>query len=371
MPETEINSAAVGDLENTSTTEYSVEPKILDSPGDQKETTWVNTRWSEQLGYYKSVSPLKRAINAMATWSLGKAIKTDPETQFVLDSIKGNGKENITLILKNQLRTRDIGGDSYAEIVKDDNLNLVNLKPLNPGIVRVVFNRKGMIIRYELLDKSNKIKNKFEPEEIFHLSRNRVGDETHGESIIDAVENIIKSREEAMADTKKLMHRHIKPLMGVELDTDDPAEISIFVAKFDKAMEVGENIYWPKDTAKVEVISVAPNSTLNPLPWIDRLTNYFYEETGVPKIVIGGANDITESAGKIVYLSFEQTVSENQLEMTDQVGMQLGLIIELEFPVSLKNELLTDESKSETMQASTPEDTAVTNVGVSQQGGVA
>ena len=54
----------------------------------------------------------------------------------------------------------------------------------------------------------------------------------------------------------------------------------------------------------------------------------------------------------------------------EQVGMQLGLAIELEFPASLENELLTDKGKSETMQAATPEDTSAVPAEVTQQPGV-
>ena len=49
---------------------------------------------------------------------------------------------------------------------------------------------------------------------------------------------------------------------------------------------------------------------------------------------------------------------------------QLNLEIELEFPASLENDMITDKEKSETTQASTPEDTAVNDEGVTPQEGV-
>ena len=43
--------------------------------------------------------------------------------------------------------------------------------------------------------------------------------------------------------------------------------------------------------------------------------------------------------------------------------MQLDIEIDLEFPATLQNELLSDQSKSETMQVATKEDTTVAEMG--------
>ena len=47
------------------------------------------------------------------------------------------------------------------------------------------------------------------PEEIFHLSRNRIADEIHGTSLIDILEWIVTAKEEAERDYKTLMHRNV------------------------------------------------------------------------------------------------------------------------------------------------------------------
>jgi len=200
-------------------------------------------------------------------------------------------------------------------------------------------------------------KHKFEPDEIFHLARNRVADEIHGVSMVKAVEEIILMRNEAMADYKKLLHRNIYPVRIWHLDTDDTAKIAAFKAKADKAYTQGENIYIPQGTVETEIAAVPTNATLNPLPWITQLNQYFFQATGVPQIIAGGSMEITEASAKIAYLAFEQTIEEEQLYLEEQVLRQLNLEIELEFPASLQNEMLSDTGKSETMQASTPEDT--------------
>ena len=56
------------------------------------------------------------------------------------------------------------------------------------------------------MTKAKKVGVKFEPEEIFHLSRERIADEIHGISVIDSVRDIIDARNEVMSDWKRVMH---------------------------------------------------------------------------------------------------------------------------------------------------------------------
>lgn len=359
MPETKIGSADYGDFKNT-IEDWSVTPVSTDGPDEQKETYWDNSYWTTYLGYYKTVPELAAAIDAKATWTIGKGFDSDELTELQLGTIKGWGKDSFNTILENAVRTYHIGGDAFLEIVKDEKGNLINLKPLDPENIRIVTNKKGIIIRYEQRDRIKKTRvTSWNPEEIFHLPRNRVADEIHGNSIIPAVEDIIKMRQEAMADYKKLLHRNVFPVRIWHLDTDEPSEIAAFKIKGDKAFTQGENIYIPKGTVETEIAAVPSNATLNPLPWIQQLNQYFYQATGVPQIIVGGGLEITEASAKIAYLAFEQVIEEEQLFVEEQVLAQLNLEIDLSFPASLQNEVLSDNRKAETMQASTPEDTSV------------
>lgn len=350
--------ATQSDLTNAMT-DFSVSPMTTDAAGEQKETKWNNANWAKQLGYYKQIPELRIAIDAIARWTIGKGIQTyDELDELRLMDIKGFGKDTFGTILENAIRTNNMGGDSFAEIIRNKG-KLINLKPLSPETINIVANSKGKIIRYEQINKEKKTEKTFKPTEIFHLSRNRTADEIHGISIIDAVEEIILMRNEAMADMKKLMHRHVKPRIVYKLDTDDTTRIDNFKAQADQANENGENLYIPMNAAEFEILSVPTNSTLNPLPWIQQLNNYFFQAVGVPQIIVGGSQEMTEATAKIAYLAFEQTISEEQQYITEQVLSQLGIEIKLEFPTSLKNEMLSSEQKSETMQASTPEDTSI------------
>ena len=305
----------------------------------------MNTKWTQELGYYKTIPELRAVIDAKATWTIGKGFKADTQVTFICQTIKGFGKDTFNTILENMSRTMQIGGDAYAEIIKDDDGNLINLKPLDTGVIKIIVNRAGLIIRYEQMSKVKNPNKKFKPEQIFHLTRNRVADEIHGTSLIETLEWIILAKNEVQSIYKQIMQRNIRPVIIWHLATDDPAEITKFKALKDKTNSDGENIYIPKDTVVPEVLTVAPNATLNPMPWLEYLNKQFYQTSGVPQIIVGGSSEFVEKATAIVYLAYQQNVEEDQLYIEEQVGQQLGMEIELEFPVSLENELLSDKKK--------------------------
>lgn len=366
MPETDIGSTTASDLA-TAETKFSVDGVETDAAQEQKETEYMNTNWSQQLGYYKEIPELRIVIDAKASWIVGKGFTSNEITTMLLMSIKGFGKDSFNTILENQYRVMNIGGDSFAEIIRDKDDVLINIKPLDPGVMKILVNRKGIIKGYKQISKTgtkSKVVNKFKPEEIFHLSRNRTADEIHGISLVDALVKIILMKNESMDDYQKLLHRNVFPVHQFVLDTDDQAKINEFKAKADAAMVGSENLYIPKGTVEHEIIAVPANSTLNPLPWINLLDQKFYQAAGVPQIIVGGSQEITEATAKILYVVFEQTIKEGQLYVEEQVLSQLNLELDLEVPASLMNDMLSGQQKSETMQAATPEDTSVTNVGV-------
>jgi len=357
MTENRIDSMVAGDQEDALES-FSVGSEELDSP-QTTEIGWMNNNWQQQLGYFNQIPELTATINAKATWTIGKGFKADEITTMLLDTIKGNGMDTFNTILENMIRTYYIGGDSYTEIIRDKKGNLINLKCLNPGRIKIIANKKGMLDRYEDTYKG-KI-TKFKPDRIFHLSRNRIGDQIHGVSVINSVENIILARNESITDYKKVMHRFVMPQWKFKLKTDDPTEIAAYKAKMDTATAAGDNIYEPYDVSESELLAVAPNATLNPLAWIEAQGDYFYEAVGVPQIILGGSGEFTEASAKIAYLAFQQNIEEEQLFIEEQVLSQLNLVIELEFPASLENELLSDQKKdgaeSENPQATQPNET--------------
>lgn len=342
MTNMEIDSTRNSEYSSTITA-YSVDGLNTDAATGEKETEYLNAKASQYLGYYKTIPELKMAIDTKSTWTIGKGFKSNPMTELLLSSIKGFGKDTFNSILENMIREYHIYGDAFAEIIYDNN-QLVNLKPLNPGSIKIIADSKGMIKRYEQINKSGSIK-KFPVDNILHLCRNRIADEIHGVSIIDSVENIILMRNEAMNDYKKLLHRNIYPVRIWKLDSDVPSKIEAFKAKVAASKGEGEDIFIPKGTVDTELATVPANSSLNPMPWIQVLNQYFYQAVGVPQIIIGGSQELTQTAAQIAYLAFEQTIEEEQLYIEEQILSQLNLDINLEFPASLQNNLLSDDAK--------------------------
>lgn len=345
MPETNIGAAEASDLTGT-VTDYSVDTATTDGETGT-ETEYLNSEWSQQLGYYKEIPELRAAIDAVATWTVGKGYVADIRTEAILGLVTGWGTDTFNTLLENAIRTYYISGDFYAEIIRDEEGDIMNLKPLDPSSMKIIADGKGIIKRYEQVSKVKAPTKRFKTFQIFHLARNRVADEIHGVSVITALEKIILMRNEAMADMKILMHRHVKPMRIWHLDTDDTSKISEFKTTTDEATENAENIYIPKGTVEHELITVPANATLNPLPWISELNNYFFEAVGVPQIIVGGIGGVTEAAVKIAYLAFQQRIEEEQLFIEEQVFEQIGYRINLEFPASLENELLSDKAKDQ------------------------
>ena len=342
MPENLIDSAVSSDLKSQ-ITDYSVKEQSTDSAGDQKETTWQSTTWTKNYGYYTNIPELKAAIKTKAFWTIGAGVEADEQTLLLIGTIKGNGKDTFNSILSNMIRVMTIDGDAYAEIIRDDEGNLINLKPLAPDSIMLVQNAQGMYIRYKQLSKiKGNAPKKFKPEEIFHLSRDRDADQIHGTSVIPAVKWLIDARNEALTDWRKVLHRNVFPRFFYHLDTDNVKEIAAFKLKNDKATALGENIYIPKGVVVPEIMGVAPNASLNPLTWIAQLNDGFFQVVNTPQIIMGNAKEFTDASGKIVYLSYEQSVKEGQLFMEEQVLSQLNLEIALTFPASLQNEAISD-----------------------------
>jgi len=361
MAENDIGSAVEGNLGSV-ITDYSVDGQHTDGVTEQKETTHRVKNWSQNLGYYKTIPELRVVIDARADWVLGKGYQgvgdSKEMTEINLMIIKGIGNESFNTILHNMNRTCDIVGDSFAEIMRDDYGGVINIKVLDPETMAIIADPQGMILRYEQNSKvQGKRPKKYDPSKILHFSRNKIADSITGTSLVESLVQIILMINEAMADYKTVMHWHVQPRWKFKLKSDVPAEIAAYKDTQDKATATKNNIYEPMGVSESELISIPPNATLSPLSWLEFLIDHFYETAGVPKFVVGNSKGFTEAAEKIGYLAFQQKIEKLQLYNEEQVLSQLGLEINLEFPASLENELLSDNKKDVESGATKPSDT--------------
>lgn len=339
MGEGKISSADYTDMTNQVTT-YS-------SPS-ASSTTEIEFKgqWDKWYGIYKDVLLLRSLINAKAFWTVGKGYQAQESAKKDLAKIKGNGIQTFNSILYNTVKTYTIGGDFFAEKMME-NKRLINLKPLNPGMMKTIASKQGIIERYEQWNQYSKL-HVWKPEQIFHIAWDSTADEIHGNGTPEKVEGTAQFYKEAKADMRIVFHRYVKPLIISHVDTDDADEIADFKKKLDKAVELGENLVLPFDTLKnMERMSIPQYSSLDPLPWIAALEREFIIAENCPAVVIGSTEEKdTEASAKVLYLSWQQVIEWNQMFIEEQVLAQLGIKIKLEFPASLEPALQSDNAKA-------------------------
>lgn len=325
---------------------YSVSAKETDGATGQGEITYT-PNWAKWHGYYRTIPEFQGVIDKLASWTFGRGIKADKKNEEKMKGITGFGKDTFRGIAKNQWRTALICGDSFAEIIKDKQGRIINLKPLNPGSIKIVENNKGILIRYEQtcnLPNSKPII--FTPDEIFHLSYERIADEMHGIPFAEKLEQLILMRNEAMLDLKVLYHRNIKPINWIEVETDNTADLNFVQSKINDAYKKTENIVIPAGViGEIKRLGTPQYSTLDSLPWLKFLVRQFVTACGMPEVIMGWGEDTTEASSKIIYLAFQQTIEDMQIYNEEQYEEQINIIMELEFPASLEDELLADEKK--------------------------
>lgn len=349
MPELNIKKGEVTDYTNA-VLDWEVSPRHTDGPSQQHETEWTNNLWSSYLGHFKTNSDFQSAIILKAIWNVGGGWTADERTEIILNNIQGWGKDTFDDVLFNMELCAHIGGDAYAEIIKENDV-IVNLKPLDPGSMRHVVNSKGMLKRYEQFVKKpvgeDQTTAMFKPQEIFHLTTARVGDEIHGLQQTEALQNTLNATSENFDDMKKLMHRQVRPLIVWKLKTDDETTISNIVTKIEKAKNLGEDIFLPddEDTISYEIIFIPANAITSPFQWRDTIRNDFYRNIGLPQIIPGAGAESTESHSKVVYLAFEQIVRARHRYLERQIFSQLGFKLQFNHPASLESGLRGDEAK--------------------------
>lgn len=340
----EYNPSSSTTTNLNSLSDYNIDNKVLDYANDgDTESYWYFTNSSKHYGYYKNVPIVKKAVDALAMWTAGKGYTVlNSYTKVMLEKIDGWGEDTIDSIFENLLVTKKVIGDAFAEIIREKDYNnnnrIINIKPVSPERVRVVVDNKGLIIRYDVLSRG-----KWQPinkNNMLHLCNDRLGDEIHGTSALECCEWAIKAREEAMDTYRKIMKRSLA--LGIMyVDTSDQSKITTMMNKYKDAINKGEVLVLPKDTAEMKDFKP---TVQNFIEWIIYLENYIYISLGVPKIIMGGSQDYTEASSKVGYLTFEQVYMSEQRKLEQDLWNQLGIKILFDRPVSLKDNIQQSEA---------------------------
>jgi len=316
---------------------FKVNPQ--DTDGENVDGIRYTPDFSKWHGYYRQIPELRGVINKLASWTFGRGIKADESNKNKLKKIKGFGKDSSRTVLKNQWRTALICGESFAHILPSG-----NLKPLNPGKITIVANKQGIVTHYEQEGRNKK----FLPEEIFHLSYERIADEIHGIPFPEALEDLIIARNEAITDLRVLYHRTVKPIQFFEVETDDTTKLNSIESTINEAYKKSENVIIPKGVIS-EIKSSqqlkTPGLTIDNLNYLKFLVRQFVTACGMPEIIMGWGEQTTEASANIIYLAFQQEIEDMQLYNQEMISEQLNIEINLEFPASLEKQIQENNNK--------------------------
>jgi len=329
--------------------DFSIDATQLDGIMDAPETTQTFEDFNDRYSYYNQIPELKKAIQVYATWVLGQGYESAQKT--LLENIIGSGEDTFTSILWNMLVIKKINGDAFAEIIRSDEGTLINLKPLNPQRMSVIFNKQGVIDRYEYQG----VEKPFNPNRIFHIVNDRVGDSTHGDSVIDALKWLIDARQEAMRDWRRISHRSTIRVLIV--DEDDTTKLTTLKTQYKDAIKNGEVLILPgKPGEKVfQDLQLPPVEAF--LAWIRYLENAFYKAVGTPKTLAGDAEGIPESGGKMVVLTHEPTYVREVNDLEADIWNQLAVRVTFKRQASLQDNVQETDSKNQNQtQAVQPSD---------------
>ena len=358
MTELDVGKTTLTDLAGT-VQDLAVDAYTPDTAGDQKETTYINPNYHKQLGYFKGIPEVNRAITALSTWTAGKGFTTDNATQAILDNINGWGEENFAQIMMNMQNLKKIAGDAFAEIIRNEAGILINLKILGGDSIRTVANKQGIILRYEQVTRTGNTETVriISTEKMLHMCNERLADEIHGTSIIDIVEWVILARKEAMADWKRISHR--STIRVLYIDADDTSKLTKVKNEYADAINQGELMIIPAKKGEAEFAEL----TLPPIDafmrWIQYLETVFYQIIGVPRVIATSEN-FTESGAKVGFLTFEPVYTKEQMLMEGDLWNQLAIRIKFRRPPSLGGDLNRDEDKDTGQLGFQPNDTKAT-----------
>jgi hypothetical protein len=343
-------SATTTDFTNT-VPNFIVQQKALDvmSPS-QEETFWYFDKATERYGYYLQIPEIFSAANALATWTVSRGWKAkDPMTKVILEHIVGMGKDTFSKIMWNHQVIKLIVGDAFCEIKRSGD-TLINLIPISPERIRIVFDKTGMIKRYDTFN--GKEWKPIKKENMLHSSNKRIGDQLHGTSQIEASKFIIDARNEALSDERTIKHRD-KALGIAYYETDNAGRISYANSQIEKAVKNGEMVGLPKDTVKIE--PYPSRSSEDRTGWISYLENFFYQVFGVPRS-IATSDGTSEVGGKMGHVIFEPIYTKEQVDLEEDLWAQVYIQIKFNRPPSLGGLVQEEEAKNTGMTSIQPND---------------
>ena len=323
------------DLNNATTTtisvpDFIVDAKVLDVANAKGETFWYFSAAAQNMGYYSEIPEINSAANTLSTWSTSRGHTTEDKLMdVILPKIDGMGKDSFETLMWNHLVMKFVVGDAFMEIKRNDNGTLVNMIPISPERVRIVFEDSGRIKRYDAWNSE-----KWRPiktQDMLHSQNKRLGDQLHGTSQIDAVKWIIDARNEALI-TNRMLEKRGRALGIAYYKTNNTGKIAFANSAIEKAVKNGQMLGLPFDTAEIKEFPM--KSLQDRMEWIRYLETFFYQVFGVPRSI--ATSDGTSEVGGINgHLIFEPIYAKEQTELEADLWQQVAIKIKFNRPPSL------------------------------------
>jgi hypothetical protein len=358
-----LRSGQTTDFSNQGT-EFTVDN--VDTDGAQIKETFYIPDFKKWNGFYRTIPELRSVINKFGSWTFGRKIIADAKNKKKLDRIRGIGRESARSVLKNQWIVAMVCGDSFAHKIRDDQGRLTNLKPLNPGHVAIVANEQGIIVAYEQKTSVQGETIRYDVDEIYHLMYMREADEIHGIPFPEALEILIASRNEGIADLRVLYHRTVKPILFYETKTTDTAKINSLEDTINKAFKNSESVIIAEGTLGEIKRSSSPmfsTGEVNSLAYIKFLVRLFITGVGMPEIVMGWGEETTEASSKVIITSYEQEIWDMKLYNEEAAEIQLNIKFTIEPAPSIMDTLVKDQNKDGAEKPAKPNDRKLTATG--------
>lgn len=354
MAELNISQATTTNFSGT-VPDFIVQSKALDNANpDGIETYYYFDKATQYMGYYFGISEVFNAANALATWAVARGWKAkDPQTKVELDHVRGMGKDTFTQIMWNHVVTKLIVGDAFIEVKRKDG-TIVNMINISPERVRIVFDKSGMLKRYDVWNGSEW--KEVSKDNMLHSINKKFGDQMHGTSQLVASKFVIDALNEALADERTIKHRD-KALGIAYYQTDKAGKIAYANSQIEKAVKNGEMVGLPEGTVKIE--AYPSRSSEDRSGWITLLQNKFYQDFGVPR-TIASSDGTSEVGGKMGHVIFEPIYTKEQMDLEDDLANQQAIFITFNRPPSLGGLVQDEEAKNTGQTRLQPNDTAIT-----------
>lgn len=359
------NTSTSEELDQSLKIQTTTSEEVDRASGTEEPTIWQSSKWPTYNAYYKKHSSVKAVINKLGMWAIGKGVEADKRTMKILDKIVGWGKETAAQVFDNQIRIEHVNGDSYAHIITTDGEkinktggNLLNLKPLNPGVMQHVVRNDGILIGYKQTLTNGQEKD-FDVEDIFHLTLNRTADEIHGTGDVESIMTFLDKIKQLDEDMSVMFHQYVVPMIIWKLNTDDAAAIADFATKEKEAWNKGRNLIVPDKAVEWSLVEAGKNG-VNPMDWRNKWVEEVIKGGGVPALILAIEAGTTEASSKMIVFVWAQTVEKIQRDFEAQVKLQLHLEIKLPDPPKIDQSLANDEKKDANPQTKIkPSDTKV------------